>query len=137
MAIPGRNVETIMLPSSSILPRTQLRRPIPDIVKDINRKSRAVITMANGPGGQLKFEASGPQDKAQQALRDLVSQIGRKVSTNALTITCSTTLTDKPMLGNCHYFDPAVCQSSHHWQTRLHYQIHSREIWRENTDAQN
>ncbi|KAI8631058.1 putative RNA binding effector protein Scp160 [Xylariaceae sp. FL1651] len=78
MAIPGRNVETIMLPSSSLLPRAQLKRPIPDIVKDINRKSRAVITMATGPGGQLKFEASGPQDKAQQALRDLVSQIGRK-----------------------------------------------------------
>ncbi|KAI1309293.1 putative RNA binding effector protein Scp160 [Xylaria venustula] len=78
MAIPGRNVETIMLPSSSLLPRAQLKRPIPDIVKDINRKSRATITMATGPGGQLKFEASGPQDKAQQALRDLVSQIGRK-----------------------------------------------------------
>ncbi|KAI2633455.1 putative RNA binding effector protein Scp160 [Xylaria nigripes] len=78
VAIPGRNVETIVLPSSSLLPRTQLRRPIPDILKDINRKSRAVITMSNAPGGQLKFEASGPQDKAQQALRDLVSQIGRR-----------------------------------------------------------
>ncbi|KAI1815926.1 putative RNA binding effector protein Scp160 [Poronia punctata] len=78
MAIPGRNVETIMLHPSSILPRAQLRRPIPDTVKEINRKSRAVITMSNGPAGQLKFEASGPQDKAQQALRDLVSQIGRK-----------------------------------------------------------
>ncbi|KAI0201545.1 putative RNA binding effector protein Scp160 [Astrocystis sublimbata] len=78
MAIPGRNVETIMLPSSSILPRNELKRPIPDIIKDINRKSRAVITMTTGPGGQLKFEASGPQDRAQQALRDLVSQIGRK-----------------------------------------------------------
>ncbi|GAP86810.1 putative RNA binding effector protein Scp160 [Rosellinia necatrix] len=78
MAIPGRNVETIMLHSSSILPRAQLKRPIPDTIKDINRKSRAVITMATGPGGHLKFEASGPQDKAQQALRDLVSQIGRK-----------------------------------------------------------
>ncbi|KAI1369784.1 putative RNA binding effector protein Scp160 [Xylaria arbuscula] len=78
MAIPGRNVETLMLPSSSILPRAQLKRPITDTVKDINRKSRAVITMTNGPGGQLKFEASGPPDKAQQALRDLVSQIGRK-----------------------------------------------------------
>ena len=79
IAIPGRNVETIMLPASSILPRAQLKRPIPDTVKDINRKSRAVITMSNGPGGQLKFEASGPPDKAQQALRDLVSQIGRRV----------------------------------------------------------
>ncbi|KAI1437123.1 putative RNA binding effector protein Scp160 [Xylaria sp. CBS 124048] len=78
MAIPGRNVETIVLPSSSLLPRNQLRRPILDIVKDINRKSRAVITMSTAPGGQLKFEAAGPQDKAQQALRELVSQIGRK-----------------------------------------------------------
>ncbi|KAI1132809.1 putative RNA binding effector protein Scp160 [Nemania abortiva] len=78
MAIPGRNVETIMLHPSSIIPRDQLRRPIADTVKDINRKSRAIITMSTGPNGQLKFEASGPQDKAQQALRDLVSQIGRK-----------------------------------------------------------
>ncbi|KAI1325057.1 putative RNA binding effector protein Scp160 [Xylariaceae sp. FL0255] len=78
VAIPGRNVETIMLPSSSLLPRNQLKRPIPDILKDINRKARATITMSTGPGGQLKFEATGPQDKAQQALRDLVSQIGRK-----------------------------------------------------------
>ncbi|KAI0408400.1 putative RNA binding effector protein Scp160 [Xylaria palmicola] len=78
MAIPGRNVETLMLPSSSLLPRAQLKRPIPDTIKDINRKSRAVITMSSGPGGQLKFEAAGPQDKAQQALRELVSQIGRK-----------------------------------------------------------
>ncbi|KAI0868200.1 putative RNA binding effector protein Scp160 [Hypoxylon argillaceum] len=78
MAIPGRNVETIMLPSSSLLPRDQLKRPIADTINDLNRKSRATITMATGPGGQLKFEASGPQDKAQQALRDLVSQIGRK-----------------------------------------------------------
>lgn len=84
MAIPGRNVETIMLPSSSILPREQLKRGIDDVMRDINRKSRATVTKVNGPAGQLKFEASGPRDKAQQALRDLVSQIGRKVSNSAL-----------------------------------------------------
>ncbi|KAI0155188.1 putative RNA binding effector protein Scp160 [Xylariaceae sp. FL1272] len=78
MAIPGRNVETIVVPPASLLPRTQLRRPIPDILKDINRKSRAQITMSTAPNGHLRFEATGPQDKAQQALRDLVSQIGRK-----------------------------------------------------------
>lgn len=80
VSIPGRNVESYILEPSHILPRNQLRRPIPDIVKDINRKSRAVINMASGPNGSLKFNATGPQDKAQQALRDLIQQIGAKVN---------------------------------------------------------
>ncbi|KAI0010351.1 putative RNA binding effector protein Scp160 [Xylariaceae sp. FL0662B] len=80
MSIPGRNVETVLLEARYILPRNQLKRPVPDIVKDINRKSRAVITMVPAPGGHLKFEATGPQDKAQQALRDLVQQVGVKTS---------------------------------------------------------
>jgi hypothetical protein len=84
MFIPGRNVESYVLEPSHILPRNQLKRPIADVVKDINRKSRAPITMTNGPNGSLKFNATGPQDKAQQALRDLIQQIGAKVSRHYL-----------------------------------------------------
>ncbi|RYO77268.1 hypothetical protein DL766_003307 [Monosporascus sp. MC13-8B] len=80
MSLPGRNVESYILESSHIMPRNQLKRPIPDIVKDINRKSRAIINMVPGPNGSLKFNATGPQDKAQQALRDLIQQIGAKTS---------------------------------------------------------
>ncbi|KAI1388026.1 putative RNA binding effector protein Scp160 [Hypoxylon trugodes] len=80
VSIPGRNVETLLLESRYVLPRNQLKRPIQDIVKDINRKSRAVISLAPAPSGHLKFEATGPQDKAQQALRELVQQIGIKTS---------------------------------------------------------
>ncbi|KAI1134137.1 putative RNA binding effector protein Scp160 [Hypoxylon sp. FL0543] len=80
MSIPGRNVETLLLEAQHVLPRTQLKRPLQDILKDINRKSRAVITLAPAPSGHFKFEATGPQDKAQQALRDLVQQIGTKTS---------------------------------------------------------
>ncbi|EXF76724.1 KH domain-containing protein [Colletotrichum fioriniae PJ7] len=80
MSIPGRNVETVVLDPQFILPRNQLKRPIPDIMKDINRKSRANITLSNGPNGKLKFEATGPQDVAQQALKDLVQQIGTKTT---------------------------------------------------------
>ncbi|KAK8037958.1 KH domain protein [Apiospora phragmitis] len=58
MSIPGRHVETVTIEPQFILPRNQLKRPIPDVVKDINRKSRA--------------------DKAQQAIRDLVQQIGTR-----------------------------------------------------------
>lgn len=82
VSIPGRNVETLLLEAQHVMPRNQLKRPIPDIVKDINRKSRAVISSVSAPAGHLKFEATGPQDKAQQALRDLVQQIGLKVSTH-------------------------------------------------------
>jgi hypothetical protein len=79
MFIPGRNVETVTLDPQFIIPRNQLKRPIPDIIKDINRKSRANITMATSSNGRLKFDATGPQDVAQQALKDLVQQIGTKV----------------------------------------------------------
>lgn len=78
MKIPGRNVESVTLEPQFIMPRTQLRRPIPDIIKDINRKSRATINMATSSNGRLRFDATGPQDVAQQALKDLVSQIGTK-----------------------------------------------------------
>jgi hypothetical protein len=80
MTLPGRNVETITIDPQHILPRQKLRRPIPDIIKDINKRSRAKITMSSAANGRYKFEAAGPQDVAQQALKDLVSQIGNKVS---------------------------------------------------------
>lgn len=79
VVIPGRRVETVTLAPQYIRPRTELRRPIPDILKDINRKSRANITMTQSPNGHLKFNATGPQEVAQQALKDLVAQIGTKV----------------------------------------------------------
>jgi hypothetical protein len=57
-----------------------LKRPIPDIIKDINRKSRATVSMATSTNGRYKFDATGPQDVAQQALKDLIAQIGTRVS---------------------------------------------------------
>lgn len=81
MFIPGRNVESVTLEPQFILPRGQLKRPIPDIMKDINRKSRANVTMATASNGRLRFDATGPQDVAQQALKDLVQQIGTRVRT--------------------------------------------------------
>ncbi|KAL2755595.1 hypothetical protein ACRALDRAFT_1051058 [Sodiomyces alcalophilus JCM 7366] len=80
MVIPGRNVETVVLDPQYVMPRSELRRPIPDIIKDINRKSRANITMSTAGNGRLKFDATGQQDVAQQALKDLVEQIGTKTT---------------------------------------------------------
>ncbi|KAK3384524.1 hypothetical protein B0T24DRAFT_89581 [Lasiosphaeria ovina] len=78
--IPGRNIETLFLEPQHVLPRNQLKRPLPDIIKDLNRKSRANVNMSTTGNGRLRFEATGPQDVAQQALKDLVYQIGTKQS---------------------------------------------------------
>ncbi|KAL1857008.1 hypothetical protein VTK73DRAFT_8150 [Phialemonium thermophilum] len=80
LSIPGRNVETLYLEPQHVLPRQQLKRPLPDIIKDLNRRSRANIGMSTLGSGRLKFEATGPPDVAQQALKDLVQQIGTRQS---------------------------------------------------------
>lgn len=79
MSIPGRNVESVTIEPQYVLPRGQLKRPILDTIKDINRKSRANVSMSTASGGRLKFDATGPQEIAQQALKDLIQQIGTKV----------------------------------------------------------
>lgn len=98
MSIPGRNVESVTLEPQYIIPRGQLKRPIPDIVKDINRKSRANITMATASNGRLRFDATGPQDVAQQALKDLVQQIGTRVSHIGISISILLRQPFSPML---------------------------------------
>ena len=84
MFIPGRNVESVTLEPRYVLQRGQLKRPIPDIIKDLNRKSRANISMSTASNGRLKFDATGPQEVAQQALKDLVQQIGTRVCPNPI-----------------------------------------------------
>jgi hypothetical protein len=79
VVIPGRNIESVTLEPQHVLPRDKLRRPLPDIIKDINRKSRAIISMVPASGGRIRFDATGPREVAQQALKDLVQQIGSKV----------------------------------------------------------
>ncbi|EGX90950.1 RNA binding effector protein Scp160, putative [Cordyceps militaris CM01] len=78
MSIPGRKVESVTLEPQFIMERSKLKRPIPEILRDLNRKSRANITMSSISNGRIKFDATGPQDVAQQALKDLVTHIGRR-----------------------------------------------------------
>ncbi|KAK0629124.1 hypothetical protein B0T17DRAFT_505715 [Bombardia bombarda] len=80
VSIPGRNIETLYLEPQHVLARNQLKRPLPDIIKDLNRRGRANISMSTLGNGKYKFEAQGTQDIAQQALKDLVNQIGTKQS---------------------------------------------------------
>ena len=80
VSIPGRkNIETIHLRPEHMKGRDQLRRPLPDIIKDLNRTSRATISIGSNNTSGTTFEATGPQDAAQRALKELVKQIGTPV----------------------------------------------------------
>ncbi|KAL2018258.1 hypothetical protein VTK56DRAFT_1012 [Thermocarpiscus australiensis] len=80
LSIPGRNVEYMLLEPNHVLPRAQLKRPLPDIVKDFNRKSRAQVKVITQPDGKVRVEATGPRDVATQALKDFIGLIGTKLS---------------------------------------------------------
>lgn len=75
--IPGQVREDYNLKKEHIL---KLKRPLSDILKDINRKSKKVtVTHSVGPDGTT-FTATGPSVEAiRQALRDVISQVGAKV----------------------------------------------------------
>ena len=78
-ALPGQVSRRMAMAQDEILPRAQLKKPLPDILKDLNKKSKANITMQTGEKGMMWFNAVGPQAAADQAIRDVVAQIGLKV----------------------------------------------------------
>jgi hypothetical protein len=80
--IPGQVKEDYTLEKSHIIPRKDLKKSLPDILKDINKKSKKVIVTQSPKGDSaITFTAVGPStDAVRQALRDVVSQVGAKVS---------------------------------------------------------
>ena len=81
LSIPGQNVEYLLLGPDHVLPRAQLKKPLTDIVKDFNRKSRAQIKMVTQPDNMIRVEATGPKgDVTMQALKDFVGLIGTKLT---------------------------------------------------------
>jgi hypothetical protein len=72
----------LVLQKQEVLPRNQLKKPLADILKDINKKLRTNITVTTGEGGVLEFRETSNQKEAvrNQAIRDLGAQIGAKVS---------------------------------------------------------
>jgi len=80
MQLPGRYTERISLAPSQLVPRTQLKKPVPDVLRDINKRSKADVKMSTGPGGAIIFEGTGPTEAVRQALKELVRELGSKVS---------------------------------------------------------
>lgn len=78
MPIPGRNSEQIQFAPSQLLPRSQLKKPLQDILRSINKGSKANVEMKTGPNGNIIFRGTGPIDATRQALKDLAKEVGSK-----------------------------------------------------------
>ena len=79
MPIPGRHSERIQFAPSQLLPRDQLKKPLQDVLRGINKRSKAKVEMKPGPSGAIIFEGTGPVDAARQALKDVAKEVGSKV----------------------------------------------------------
>ncbi|KAF1938157.1 RNA binding effector protein-like protein Scp160 [Clathrospora elynae] len=79
MSIPGKHSESITLSLNQLTPRQQLKKPIGDIIRDINRKHKANVEYKQGPGG-LIFQASGSVEAVRQSLKEVANELGSKQS---------------------------------------------------------
>lgn len=79
MSIPGRHSERVQFAPSQLMPRNQLKKPLQDVLRDINKRSKATVEMKPGPGGVVYFEGKGPVDAVRQALKDVAKEVGSKV----------------------------------------------------------
>ncbi len=89
ISIPGKYTERIEFAPSQLIPRAQLRRPVAEVIKDINKRSKANVELKSGPGGVIFFEGKGPVDAVRQALKDVASQLGSKVAPSSFLIQTS------------------------------------------------
>jgi hypothetical protein len=110
MNIPGKHTERISFSPNQLTPRQQLKKPINDIIRDINRRSKAKLELKSGPGGTVIFESTGPVDAVRQTLKEIANEVGSKVS-----ISC--------MLGNRKLTISAICRCPH---PRLRPRAHHR-----------
>lgn len=79
IVIPGQHTERVRLAPNQMLPRKEMKKPLADIVKEVDKKSKAKVTMSTGSEGVYFFNAVGPSDACRNAIRDIVAQVGSKV----------------------------------------------------------
>ncbi|KAF1995369.1 hypothetical protein P154DRAFT_347671 [Amniculicola lignicola CBS 123094] len=80
MSLPGKHTEQISFHPSQLIPRQQLKKPLLDIIRDINRRSKAKLEHRPGPGGLVVFEATGPVEAVRQSLKEVANELGSKQS---------------------------------------------------------
>ncbi|KAL2354865.1 hypothetical protein BJ546DRAFT_1048155 [Cryomyces antarcticus] len=80
MSIPGRYAERVQFAPSQLTPRNQLKKPVKDVLNEINKRSKAKVEMKTGPQGMIIFEGQGPVEAVRQALKEVANQLGSNQS---------------------------------------------------------
>jgi hypothetical protein len=82
LQFPGKAqaTETIALRNTEMTPRNQLRKPLPEIIKEIQKATNTSIQAVQKGDGTTHFIAKGTTDAARRALRDLGKQLSAKVN---------------------------------------------------------
>jgi hypothetical protein len=121
---------------SKDLPRSATRKPLPEIIKEINKKYKLDLKQTTGERGDIKITATGPRAsetaKNRQAFKEVGLQINTKVFTFSSSFGCdiSNILTDIANRTNS-----SICQSPDHWQRWRNYQRLTGAIWCSNPNA--
>ncbi|KAF2098338.1 hypothetical protein NA57DRAFT_77128 [Rhizodiscina lignyota] len=79
ISLPGRHSDYIQFAPSELIPPNQLKSSRQEVIRDINRKSKAKIEMKPGlTGNTIMFSGTGPQESVREALREVASKLGSK-----------------------------------------------------------
>jgi hypothetical protein len=79
MNLPGKHTERISFSTAQLTPRQQLKKPVGEIIRDINRRSKARLEQKTGPHGQIIFESTGPVEAVRESLKEIANEVGSKV----------------------------------------------------------
>ena len=105
--------ERIQFTPAQLVPRSQLKKPILDVLRSINKRSKANVEMKAGPKDSLYFEGSGPVEAVRQALKEVAKEIGSKVIRLAI-ILCMPNFT----IAIRENSNPKECSTVYHWPSR-------------------
>ena len=94
MALPGKHKEHISFYNSDLKPVRDLKKPIPQIIHDINKRSKARLERRETPNG-VAFEATGPSKDVRQALVDVANEVLAKVRGLTFNVVLKLTLRSK------------------------------------------
>jgi len=114
MNIPGKHTERISFSPGQLTPRAQLKKPVTDTIRDINRRSKAKLEIKTGPGGMVIFESTGPVEAVRQTLKEIANEVGSKVCfmiyTKKLSLTAAAI---------CRCPRPRLRTRAYHWSSRF------------------
>lgn len=80
MSLPGQHMEKLIFAPSQLLPKNELKKPINEIIRDINKKSKATVEVKSSFNGSMTFEGRGPLDEVRKALKEVAKSVGSKQS---------------------------------------------------------